>query len=127
MIVKWTTGVGITGTKKAKAWSYQKYDDFFIVENIFEYTGDSNGDGVVTAEDVYGTDLPVLTDVYFAFGNMFSSSLMGECWGDDPYYGWGDLAKECAALRRTITINTAILPDIWRYCLRIRKIIPVKK
>ncbi len=88
MIVKWTTGVGITGTKKAKAWSYQKYDDFFIVENVFEYTGDSNGDGVVTVDDVYGTDLPVLTDVYFAFGNMFSSSLMGECWGDDIIGGW---------------------------------------
>ena len=90
MIVRWTTGMGITGTKKAKAWSYQKYDDFIIVENVFEYTGDSDGNGIVDANDVFGTELPELTGVYFAFANMFSSSLQGETWGEEPYMSWGD-------------------------------------
>ena len=89
IIVRWTTGMGITATKKAKAWSYQKYDDFIIVENTFEYTGDSNGDGIVDSTDVFGTNLPVLTGVYFSFANMFSASLMGETWGDDIIGGWG--------------------------------------
>ena len=90
IIVRWTTGMGITCTKKGKAWSYQKYDDFIIVENIFEYTGDSNGDGFVDANDVFSTELPVLTDVYFSFANMFSSSLQGETWGERPIMHWGD-------------------------------------
>jgi len=90
IIVRWTTGMGITATKKAKAWSYQKYDDFIIVENVFEYTGDSNGDGVVDSTDIFGTDLPVLTGVYFAFANMLSSSLMGETYGVEPYMNWSD-------------------------------------
>ena len=89
IIVRWTTGIGITVTKKAKAWSYQKYDDFIIVENVFEYTGDSNGDGIVDSTDVFGTDLPELTGVYFAFANMLSSSLQGETWGDYPMT-WAD-------------------------------------
>ena len=90
VIVRWTTGMGITATKKGKAWSYQKYDDFIIVENVFEYTGDSNGDGIVDSTDVFGTDLPELTGVYFAFPNMLSSSLQGETWGEQPYMSWGD-------------------------------------
>jgi len=90
IIVRWTTGMGITATKKAKAWSYQKYDDFIIVENVFEYTGDSNGDGLLNSDDVFGSDLPVLTDVYFSFANMFSASLAGETWGDDIAGGWGN-------------------------------------
>jgi len=90
IIVKWTTGTGITATKKAKAWSYQKYDDFIIVENVFEYTGDSNGDGIVDSTDVFGTDLPQLKGVYFSFANMFSSSLMGETYGVEPYMNWSD-------------------------------------
>ena len=90
IIVRWTTGMGITATKKAKAWSYQKYDDFIIVENIFEYTGDSDGDGVVTEADVFGTNLPDLTGVYFSFPTMFSSSLQGETWGEAPYLSWSD-------------------------------------
>ena len=90
IIVRWTTGMGLTCTKKAKAWSYQKYDDFIIVENIFEYSGDSNGNGLVDSSDVFGIDLPVLTDVYFAFANMFSSSLQGETWGERPYMYWKD-------------------------------------
>jgi len=90
IIVKWTTEMGITGIKKLKSWSYQKYDDFIIVENVFEYTGDSNGDGIVDSSDVFGTNPPELTGVYFAFANMFSSSLMGETWGEEPYMSWGD-------------------------------------
>ncbi len=90
IIVRWTTGMGITATKKAKAWSYQKYDDFIIVENVFEYTGDSDGDGVVTSADVFGTALPELTGVYFSFANMLSSSLMGETYGVEPYMNWSD-------------------------------------
>ena len=90
IIVHWTNALGITGTKKEKAWSYQKYDDFFIVENIFEYTGDSNGDGIVDSKDVFGNDLPVLTDVYFAFANMFMVSFMGHTWGNPPTGSWRD-------------------------------------
>ena len=89
IVVRWTTGMGITATKKAKAWSYQKYDDFIIVENVFEYTGDSNGDGLLDSSDVFGSDLPVLTDVYFSFANMLSASLAGETWGDDIIGSWG--------------------------------------
>ncbi|MBN1350320.1 hypothetical protein JXJ21_12975 [candidate division KSB1 bacterium] len=90
IIVRWTTGMGITATKKGKAWSYQKYDDFIIVENVFEYTGDSNGDGIVDSTDVFGSNPPVLTGVYFSFANMLSSSLMGETYGVEPYMNWSD-------------------------------------
>lgn len=90
IIVRWMTGMGITATKKAKSSSYQKYDDFIIVENIFEYTGDSNGDGIVDSNDIFGVDLPDLIGVYFAFGNMLSSSLMGETYGVEPYMNWSD-------------------------------------
>jgi len=105
IIVRWTTGMGITCTKKGKAWSYQKYDDFIIVENIFEYTGDSNGDGIVDSNDIFGTDLPVLTDVYFSFANMFSSSLQGETWGDRPFMHWSDWRAN----------NPAAQDDLYRY------------
>ena len=44
-ISHWTTETGITGTKKIYQWSFRDYDDFIIVENIFENTGDSDGDG----------------------------------------------------------------------------------
>jgi hypothetical protein len=90
IIVRWTNAMGITGTKKAKAWSYQKYDDFVIVENVFEYTGDSNGDGIVDSSDVFGVELPTLNDVYFSFANIFSGSLAGETWGEDIIGGWGN-------------------------------------
>ncbi|GEM_PF-167856 len=97
IVVQWTNGIGITGTKKLKSWSYQKYDDFIIVENVFEYTGDSNGDGQVGADDVFGTNLPELTGVYFAFANMLSSSLAGETWGETPNMGWGDWRNNAPA------------------------------
>lgn len=65
---KWTTKNGITITRKAMGWSYQGFDDFFILEVEFENTGDSNGDGV---PDVNGGAGFQLNDTYFAFPNAF--------------------------------------------------------
>ncbi len=65
---KWTTKHGITITRKALAWSYQGFDDFFILEIEFQNTGDSNGDGV---PDLNGGAGYVLNDTYFSFANAF--------------------------------------------------------
>ena len=66
VISRWTTERGITVTRKAKAWSYPDYDDFFILEITFENTGDATGDGVQDTD----RGLPAtLNDTYFAFVN----------------------------------------------------------
>ncbi|MGA1195869.1 MAG: hypothetical protein ACO36I_05135 [Candidatus Latescibacterota bacterium] len=72
---KWTTRHGVTITRKALAWSYQGFDDFFIVEVEFENTGDSDGDGVA---DVNGGAGFNLTDAYFAFVQAFTVSMSGD-------------------------------------------------
>ena len=71
VISQWTTERGITVTRRAKAWSYPDYDDFFILEIAFENTGDATGDGLPDAD----RGLPVtLNDAYFAFvNNMYVS------------------------------------------------------
>jgi hypothetical protein len=65
-IAHWTTETGITATKKIYQWSFRDYDDFIIVENIFENTGDSDGDGI---PDMNGGIGLTLNDTYFAFYN----------------------------------------------------------
>ena len=67
-ITHWTTETGITGTKKIYQWSFRDWDDFIIVENIFENTGDTDGDG---AADLNGGAGLTLNDTYFAFFNLF--------------------------------------------------------
>ena len=67
-ISHWTTETGITGTKKIYQWSFRDYDDFIIVENIFENTGDTDGDGVA---DLNGGAGLTLDDTYFSFYNYF--------------------------------------------------------
>lgn len=74
---KWTTESGITVTRKAMAWSYQGFDDFFILELVFKNTGDSDGDGL---PDLNGGAGYQLNDTYFAFANMFVVSQAGLCW-----------------------------------------------
>ena len=72
IVSKWTTERGITVTRKAYAWSYPDYDDFVIVEHIFENTGDANGDGIADS------GLPVqLNDTYFVFVNSFAVAQAG--------------------------------------------------
>ena len=68
---KWTTKHGITVTRKAYSWSYQGFDDFFILEVEFENTGDSDGDGVA---DLNGGAGYQLDDSYFSFINGFTIS-----------------------------------------------------
>ncbi|MDE2829741.1 MAG: hypothetical protein OXN20_06460, partial [Gemmatimonadota bacterium] len=72
---RWTTKHGVTITRKAMAWSYQGFDDFFILEVEFENTGDSNGDGVA---DVNGGAGHNLTGAYFAFVQGFTVSMSGD-------------------------------------------------
>ena len=72
VISQWTTKFGITVTRKAYAWSYPDFDDFIILELIFDNNGDTNGDGVPDA------GLPEsLKDVYFAFQNIETISSAG--------------------------------------------------
>lgn len=66
-IAHWTTETGITGTKKVYQWSFRDWDDFVIVENIFENTGDSDGDGIA---DLNGGSGLTLNDTYFSFVNL---------------------------------------------------------
>jgi hypothetical protein len=46
---KWTTENGITATRKAFAWGHPGFDDFIIIEVVFENTGDTDGDGAADA------------------------------------------------------------------------------
>ena len=73
IISQWETGMDVTVTKKAYAWSYQDYDDFIIEEIIFENTGSKN-----------------LEETYFAVMNSFSVSSMGSQWASGYGQGWGD-------------------------------------
>ncbi len=72
---RWTTKHGVTITRKAMAWSYQGFDDFFILEVEFENTGDSDGDGVA---DLNGGAGYPLQDAYFAFVQGFTVSMSGD-------------------------------------------------
>ena len=75
IISKWTTKRGLTVTRKARAWSYANYDDFFILEVVIENTGDTDGDGQADA------GFPVqLNDVYFSFVNNLAPSDAGHRW-----------------------------------------------
>jgi hypothetical protein len=86
VVSKWTTGNGVTTTRKAYAWGQQDFDDFIIVEYEFENTGDTNGDG---APD---PGFPVqLNETYFVTTASFkiseSSSTMNHF---NQFYGdWG--------------------------------------
>lgn len=69
IISKWTTGSGITATRKAYATSHPNFDDFFITEFVFENTGDTNGDGLPDA------GFPIqLNDTYFGIAFDFKIS-----------------------------------------------------
>ncbi len=75
IISKWTTKRGLTVTRKARAWGYADYDDFFILEVVIENTGDTDGDGQADA------GLPTqLNDVYFSFVNNLAPSDAGHRW-----------------------------------------------
>ena len=93
IVSKWTTGNGVTGTRKAYGWGHPQFDDFFIVEYVFENTGDTNGDGAPDA------GYPVtLNDTYFAFPASFkvseATSVLGHHnryygdWGSETYDDW---------------------------------------
>lgn len=75
IVTKWTTKHGITITRKAMAWSYQGFDDFFILEVEFENTGDSDGDGVADLNGGAGFNL---TDAHFSFVQGFTLSMSGD-------------------------------------------------
>lgn len=77
IITQWTTQNGITVTRKARAWSFQDFDDFFILEVEFANTGDANGDG---KPDVNGGKGYNLKDVYFSFMNGFYVTNSGHAW-----------------------------------------------
>ena len=109
-IARWTTETGITGTKKVYQWSFRDYDDLIIVENVFENTGDTDGDG---AADLNGGAGLTLNDVYFAFYNYFWPTEGGTANRDKVdrargYYYW--------LLRRSETENYNVdQDDVYRY------------
>ncbi len=74
VVSKWATRAGVTFTRRAMAWSYQPFDDFFIVELEFENTGDANGDGK--------RELPeaTLEGVHVSFMNDYAVSNAGTSW-----------------------------------------------
>ena len=73
IISQWTNKLNIRVTRKARAWSYQDYDDFILVELIFENTG-----------------AQAVKDAYFALMNCFSVSLAGHTWGSGAGMSWPD-------------------------------------
>ena len=77
ILSQWTTKNGVTITRKAMAWSYQGFHDFFIVDLTFTNTGDSDGDG---KPDVNGGAGYTLNDTYFSFMNAFIVSQAGKAW-----------------------------------------------
>ena len=109
-IAKWTTEAGIQGTKKIYQWTFRDWDDFIIVENIFENTGDSDGDGVADLNGGAGLNLK---DVYFAFYNYFWPTEGGTANRDRVdrargYYYW--------LLRRQESENYDVIQDdVYRY------------
>lgn len=75
VISQWTTNRGITVTRKAYAWSHRDYDDFIIIEYIFENTGDKTGDGVPDG------GLPItLNNTYFSFHSALTGTETGIIW-----------------------------------------------
>jgi hypothetical protein len=74
VVSKWATRAGVTFTRRGMAWSYQPFDDFFIVELEFENTGDSNGDGKKDLPDA------TLDGVYVSFMNDYAVSNAGTSW-----------------------------------------------
>ena len=88
IICQWTNKLNIRITRKARAWSYQDYDDFILDELIFENTG---------ADSV--------KDAYFVFMNAFSVSLSGHTWGSGAGMSWPDWR----------TNNDPAQDDVYRY------------
>ncbi|MBN1350062.1 hypothetical protein JXJ21_11675 [candidate division KSB1 bacterium] len=88
IISQWENKLGIRITRKVRAWSYQDYDDFFLVELIFENTGSS-----------------AVENAFFAFMNAFSVSLSGHTWGAGAGMSWSDWR----------TNNDSVQDDIYRY------------
>ncbi len=84
ILSKWTTKMGITGTKAAYAWNHPDYDDFVIVEWVFENTGDTDGDRVA--------DLPggghMLEDVFFGIQHRLINSSAGNNRHSYTAYFW---------------------------------------
>ncbi len=73
IISQWKNKLNIQVTRKVRAWSYQDYDDFFLVELIFENIGTTT-----------------VADAYFALMNAFSLSLSGHTWGSGAGMHWPD-------------------------------------
>jgi len=69
ILSRWTTGNGITVTRKGFAWGHPDFDDFVITEVVFENSGDTNGDGAPNA------GFPIqLTNTYFGFSASYKMS-----------------------------------------------------
>jgi hypothetical protein len=91
IVSKWTTGNGITATRKSFAWGQPDFDDFIINEVVFENTGDTNGNGVANA------GFPVqLTGTYFGFTASYKMSEAEIVLGHhNRYYGdWDDNRRD---------------------------------
>nr|MBC8181053.1 fibronectin type III domain-containing protein [candidate division KSB1 bacterium] len=73
IINQWKNKLGIQIIRKVRAWSYQDYDDFILVELIFENVGSNT-----------------VEDAFFAFMNAFSVSLAGHTWGSGAGMHWPD-------------------------------------
>ncbi|MBN1349850.1 hypothetical protein JXJ21_10605 [candidate division KSB1 bacterium] len=85
VVTRWVYDIGLMCTRRAMSWSYADFDDFIIVEYVFENTGDYTGDGV---SDITQT----LNDVYIDFRyiphlNRYSDKRKHWAW----WRKWGDL------------------------------------
>ena len=88
IITQWKNELNIQITRKARAWSYQDYDDFILVEVIFENIGTNT-----------------VEDAYFTFMNAFSVSLSGHTWGSGAGMSWPNWR----------TNDDAAQDDVYRY------------
>jgi hypothetical protein len=88
IISQWTNSLNIRVTRKVRAWSYQDYDDFFLVELVFENTGTQT-----------------VENAYFAFMNAFSVGLAGHTWGSGAGMSWPNWRSN----------NEPAQDDVYRY------------
>lgn len=88
IISQWTNSLNVRVTRKVRAWSYPDFDDFFLVELIFENTGTNT-----------------VEDAYFACMNAFSVGLAGHTWGSGAGMSWSHWR----------TNNESAQDDVYRY------------
>lgn len=88
---KWGTPLGVTVTRKSRAWSFPGYDSFIIMEY-----------------ELQNTSADTIADVYVAFANGFGPSMFGYLrtynrWGEGDYRSKDQFAR--FDMKRYMTYN----------------------